>query len=180
MEVTKCALRLSYPPLFSYVSVFSCFPLEDYVPLTSRQTLCPSFAVASCYVAFLVLLPLTFRQTPERVLRTVIENTSSVRDRAERGRELFHFKRGSSARARRLRSRLRPKAPLARGSCRRRSVCRALVASPSCPEDLKPLQLQLMSILNETYTKNKKDGAKLQADVPRLPVGALGARCRRS
>ena len=35
---------------------------------------------------------------------------------------------------------------------------RALVASPSCPEDLKPLQLQLMSLLNETYTKHKKEG----------------------
>ena len=97
MEVTKCALRLSYPPLLSYVSVFSCFPLEDYVPLTSRQTLCPSFAVVSCYFAFLVLLPLTFRQTPERVLRTVIENNSSARDRAEMGIQSYFISSGAQA-----------------------------------------------------------------------------------
>ena len=77
--------KLKLPTPLSYVSVLSCFPLEDYVPLTSRQALCPSFAVVSCYFAFLVLLPLTFRQTPERVLRTVIENNSSVRDRTDKG-----------------------------------------------------------------------------------------------
>ena len=91
----KCS-KIKLPTIFYYVSVVSCFPLEDYAPLTSRQTRCPSFAVVSCDFAFLGLLPLTFRQTPERVLRTVIENNSNVRDSAERGRELFHFKRGSS------------------------------------------------------------------------------------
>ena len=40
----------------------------------------------------------------------------------------------------------------------KKRTSRALVASPSCPEDLKPLQLQLMSLLNETYTTNKKEG----------------------
>ena len=67
--------KIKLPTPFSYVSVFSCFPLEDYVPLTSRQTLCP-FALAfkfgsfpsyvlpfSCFAVF-VWLPLTFCQTP--------------------------------------------------------------------------------------------------------------------
>ena len=53
---------------------------------------------------------------------------------------------------------------------------RALQAAPYCPEDLRPLQLQLMGLLNDTYMQNKKDGAKLQADVPKVPVGALKAR----
>ena len=35
---------------------------------------------------------------------------------------------------------------------------RALQAAPSCPEDLRPLQLQLMGLLNDTYMKNKKEG----------------------
>ena len=35
---------------------------------------------------------------------------------------------------------------------------RVLAASPSCPEDLNPLQLQLTSLLNESYRQNKKEG----------------------
>ena len=35
---------------------------------------------------------------------------------------------------------------------------RVLAASPSCPEDLNPLQLQLTSLLNESYRHNKKEG----------------------